>query len=187
MIAGRARGVPLVAPPGTATTRPVSDRAKEALFSILGPRVPGARFLDLFAGTGGVGIEALSRGARAATFVERDAAAVRSLRANLARTGLGDGATVARADVFAFLRREPEPEPFDLAFAGPPQWKGLWPRTMLALDARPGWVAGEGTVVVQCDPREEGEAPELSRFERAAARRYGNVLLLFYRPIPEGR
>jgi 16S rRNA (guanine966-N2)-methyltransferase len=181
VIAGRARGVPLVAPPGTATTRPIADRAKEALFSILGPRVPGARFLDLFAGTGAVGIEALSRGARAATFVERDPVVVRSLRTNLSKTGLGAGATVVQADVFAFLRRQPEP--FDLAFVGPPQWKGLWPRAVLALDDRPGWVADDATVVLQCDPREEGEAPDPARLERTGARRYGNVLFLFYRPV----
>ncbi len=176
VIAGTAKGMPLRSPssPGT---RPISDRGKEALFNILAPRIPGARFLDLFAGTGGVGIEALSRGAEAATFVERDETALGDLRFNLARTRLEQGAAVVRADVFAFLRRTPEA--FDVVFVAPPQWKGLWEQTLAALDAAPGWVAGDGVVVVQTDPKEVREH-ELAALERYDLRRYGGVAFSFF-------
>jgi 16S rRNA (guanine966-N2)-methyltransferase len=176
VIAGSAKGMPLRRPssPGT---RPISDRGKEALFNILAPRIAGARFLDLFAGTGGVGIEALSRGAEAATFVERDEAALGDLRWNLERTRLAGGATVVRGDVFEFLRRRPAG--FDVVFVAPPQWKGLWADTLAALDAAPGWVAEDGVVVVQADPKELRDL-ELAAFERYDLRRYGGVAFAFY-------
>ena len=176
VIAGTAKGMPLRSPssPGT---RPISDRGKEALFGILAPRLRGARFLDLFAGTGGVGIEALSRGAAAATFVERDDAALGDLRWNLARTRLEEGATVVRTDVFEFLRRTPTS--FDVVFVAPPQWKGLWEQTLAALDARPGWVAEDGVVVVQTDPKEVRDL-ELATLARYDLRRYGGVAFGFF-------
>src|SRR3954454_19834846 len=95
VIAGEWRGRPLKAPPGAAT-RPTSDRVREALFSILGARIPGARVLDLFAGSGARGIEALSRGAGSATFVDAAAPAVAAIRANLGALG-GEG-VVRRSD-----------------------------------------------------------------------------------------
>jgi 16S rRNA (guanine966-N2)-methyltransferase len=101
VIAGTARGVPLTAPRGAAT-RPITDRVKETLFAILGDRVPEARVLDLYAGSGAIGIEALSRGAEHADFVERDRSALKALRANLERTRL-EGASVHEADVERFL------------------------------------------------------------------------------------
>jgi 16S rRNA (guanine966-N2)-methyltransferase len=116
VIAGSARGVVLgPVPPGT---RPLSDRAREGLFSSLGPRVEGARIADLFAGTGAVGIEALSRGAAACLFVDRSAAAVRAVRDNLRRAGVEDRGRVVRAEVPVALRRERGR--FDLAFLDPP-------------------------------------------------------------------
>jgi 16S rRNA (guanine966-N2)-methyltransferase len=116
VIAGTAGGVRLGrVPPGT---RPVSDRAREGLFSSLGDRVPGARCADLFAGTGAMGIEALSRGAASCLFVDAGAAAVRAVRENLDRTGLTDRATVVRGDVVAALDRHPGP--FDLVMLDPP-------------------------------------------------------------------
>ncbi len=163
--------------PSSPGTRPISDRGKEALFSILSPRIRGARFLDLFAGTGGVGIEALSRGAAAANFVERDEVALGDLRWNLGRTRLEEGATVVRGDVFEFLRRRPAA--FDVVFVAPPQWKGLWEQTLAALDAAPGWVAEDGVVVVQTDPKEVREV-ELAAFERYDVRRYGGVAFSFF-------
>jgi 16S rRNA (guanine(966)-N(2))-methyltransferase RsmD len=176
VIAGRARGRRLSAVPG-AGTRPITDRAKEALFGILRHDVVGARVLDLFAGTGGVGIEALSRGAARCDFVERDPRALRTLRANLDHTGLAAGAGVHRADVFAFLRAAPA-APYDLVYVAPPQYHGLWRQTLDLLDARPGWVASDGMVVVQIHPREE-EPLALSHLAAVDRRRYGSVLLLF--------
>jgi 16S rRNA (guanine966-N2)-methyltransferase len=116
VIAGSARRVRLAGVP--AGTRPLSDRAREGLFSSLGNRVTGARCADLFAGTGAVGIEALSRGAAACLFVDSGSAAVRTIRDNLARARLADRGRVVRADVLTALRREEEP--FDLVFLDPP-------------------------------------------------------------------
>jgi 16S rRNA (guanine(966)-N(2))-methyltransferase RsmD len=176
VIAGKAKGRKLKSVPGEGT-RPITDRAKSALFSILGEDVIGCRFLDLFAGTGQVGIEALSRGAAEAVFVERGAAALRTIRENLAHTGLAGPARVVRADVFAYLRGEPEP--FDYVYIAPPQYKGLWAQTLRALDARPGWLADDGWAIAQIHPKEYENLPleNLLLFDR---RRYGGVMLCFY-------
>jgi 16S rRNA (guanine966-N2)-methyltransferase len=117
VIAGSAKGTRLAPVPGG--TRPLSDRAREGLFASLADRVPGARCADLFAGTGAVGIEALSRGASACDFVDSGAGALRAIRENLSRTRLGAAARVNRADVSRFLARE-DAGPYDLAFLDPP-------------------------------------------------------------------
>jgi 16S rRNA (guanine966-N2)-methyltransferase len=123
VIAGSAKGSRLVRVP--AGVRPVSDRAREGLFSSLGDLVDGANVLDLYAGTGALGIEALSRGAGEAVFVERSPAAVSAVRENLARTSLDDRASVERSDVRRFLeRRPPERVGFDLVFMDPPYEAG---------------------------------------------------------------
>ena len=119
VIAGRAKGRRLKSVPGGGT-RPITDRAKSALFSIIGYDVVDCRFLDLFAGTGQVGIEALSRGAAEAVFVERAGPALRTIRQNLAHTGLGDGARVVRADVFAYLTPAPTAQ-LQKSFRTPPR------------------------------------------------------------------
>jgi len=120
VIAGSARGIRLQAP-GPAT-RPMGDRVKQTLFAILEPDLPGARFLDLFAGSGAGGIEALSRGAAAVVFVERDSAAAGVIEANLRATNLvGPGSLVIRADVAAFIGRPlDEHLPFDIVLLDPP-------------------------------------------------------------------
>ena len=122
VIAGTARSIRLEAP--GSGTRPLADRVKQTLFAVLDPDLPGSRFLDLFAGSGAAGIEALSRGSAHATFVERDATAARVIAANLARTHLGDPdrVTVVRQDVLAWLAdpaRGEEPRA-DLAVIDPP-------------------------------------------------------------------
>lgn len=117
VIAGEAKGRRLVAPRGTAT-RPATDRLRESLFAMLGQRCQDAAVLDLYAGSGSLGIEALSRGAARATFVERERAAVDAIARNLEASGLGDRAVVVRADVAAYLRATAET--FDLAFVDPP-------------------------------------------------------------------
>ena len=119
VIAGKARSIRLDAPgPGT---RPLADRVKETLFAILEPDLPGARFLDLFAGSGYAGVEALSRGAVHATFVERDGTAIRVIRANLERTGFAavDRATVTRADAVAWLPDWPRRSARSVPASGP--------------------------------------------------------------------
>jgi 16S rRNA (guanine966-N2)-methyltransferase len=116
VIAGSARGTRLGRVP--AGTRPLSDRAREGLFASLGDRVEGARCADLFAGTGAVGIEALSRGAEGCVFVDSQPAAVRTIRENLWKTGLHERAAVVRSDVRRFLARERRA--FEVVFLDPP-------------------------------------------------------------------
>jgi len=178
VIAGTAKGRALRSP-RTPDTRPITDRAKESLFSILGPRIPGSSFLDLFAGTGGVGIEALSRGAAHATFVERAASALADIRHNLGATHLAANAEVVGTDVFAYLRGTPAP--FDVIFVGPPQWRGLWTRAVQLLDQRPGWLAPDGVIVVQHDPSESTDVP-LQHLLMSGERTYGRVRFTFFGP-----
>jgi 16S rRNA (guanine(966)-N(2))-methyltransferase RsmD len=177
VIAGKAKGRRLKSVPGTGT-RPITDRAKSALFSILGADIVGARFLDLYAGTGSVGIEALSRGATEAIFVERGRIALRTIRENLAHTGLTDGGRIERMDVFDFLARSPTPS--DFVYVAPPQYRGLWADTVHILDRTPDWLFEDGWVIVQINPREYQELPlkALVSFDR---RTYGSVMLCFYR------
>lgn len=119
VIAGIAKGHPLVAPKGE-RVRPTTDRTKEALFSILQPELRQASVLDLFAGSGSLGIEALSRGAATATFIERDGKALTALDRNLRTTGLHDQATVVRGDAATVLAGAPPGAPFDIVLVDPP-------------------------------------------------------------------
>lgn len=177
VIAGSAKGRRLLMVPGEGT-RPISDRAKQALFNVLGADVVGAVVLDLFAGTGSVGIEALSRGAQRATFVERDRLAVNTIQANLRTTGFERRARVIRSDVFIYLRNDPAVG-FDYIHVAPPQYQGLWADVLAALDARPAWVNPDGVVVAQVDPR-EFRPLALEHLALVDQRRYGNTLLCFY-------
>lgn len=178
VIAGSARGRRLKAVPGN-TTRPIMDRVKEALFSILGREVIDSRFLDLFAGTGGVGIEALSRGAKQAVFVELEKAAVRTIQDNLATTGLSDRAIIRRTDVFAFLRQPAPLPPFDYIYVAPPQYKSLWLDTLKAIDENPAWVGEDSIVIVQIDPKEQQDI-QLANIAAYDERQYGHTLLWFF-------
>ncbi len=182
VIAGKAKGMQLQAVPGSGT-RPISDRVKEALFNILGAETVGARLLDLFAGTGSVGIEALSRGAEQVVFVEKRAQAISTIHANLRHTKLQAGGRVVKADVFRYLQGEPEP--FDLVYVAPPQYEGFWSQTLLALEANPGWLSRYGLVVVQIFPKEL-EALPLETLQLVDQRKYGSTLLCFYEPAPPG-
>jgi 16S rRNA (guanine966-N2)-methyltransferase len=176
VIAGTAKGRTLRSP-RTRDTRPITDRAKESLFAILAPRVPGSRFLDLFAGTGGVGIEALSRGAAHATFVERAASPLADIRHNLGATNLAANAEVVAADVLVYLRGSPAP--FDVIFVAPPQWRELWTPAVQLLDQRPGWLAPDGVIVVQHDPSESAGVA-LQHLRQSSERTYGRVRFTFF-------
>ena len=181
VIAGDAKGKTLKPVPGEGT-RPITDKVKESLFNILNWRIPESRFLDLFAGTGQVGIEALSRGAEEAVFVEIAGVALRTIQENLEHTRLEEGAYVVGADVFDFLLRDPDP--FDFIYVAPPQYKSLWVKTLQLLDEVPGWLADDGWVIVQIDPLEyEDQALEqLTLFDQ---RTYGGVMLSFYARLQE--
>jgi 16S rRNA (guanine966-N2)-methyltransferase len=170
VIAGRWGGRRLQAPPGVAT-RPTSDRVREALFSVLGARVEGARVLDLFAGSGALGLEALSRGAAEATFVDSAPAAVRAVRANLA--ALGIEAEVRRADARRFLgSASAAARQYDLVLLDPPYRLAgrLGPELTAAL---PAVLAPGAAVVAESDRR----APLTLGLELHDERRYGDTLI----------
>jgi 16S rRNA (guanine(966)-N(2))-methyltransferase RsmD len=194
VISGQAKGRRLFSVPGQAT-RPITDRVKTSLFNILGDRVQDARFLDLFAGTGSVGIEALSRGARQAVFVELSERALSTIHRNLEVTQLAERAQVARRDVFKFIASYAG-EPFDIIYVAPPQYQGLWARTLHALDGSPfaprpaGLLASDGLVVAQMHPKEY-EPLELTTLMLSDQRTYGSTMLCFYKirqiPTVEGK
>jgi 16S rRNA (guanine966-N2)-methyltransferase len=165
IIAGRAKGRRLKAP--AKGTRPFTGRAKEAVFSALGERIPGARVLDLFAGTGSLGLEALSRGAGSATFVENGGTAVAILRENIATVGLGG--RIVHSDAVAFLRRDRAS--YDVIFADPPYAdsdEGVLLMLRLAADRlEPG-----GVVVLH--RRAGGSEPASDNLHRTDRRRYGD-------------
>lgn len=177
VIAGSAKGHKLQSVPGD-TTRPITDRAKEALFSILGDWIDETRVLDLFGGTGAVGIEALSRGADYAHFIDRNRKAVQIIEANLVHCKLAAQATVAQGDAFAFLTSY-HGDPFDLIYVAPPQYQGMWHKALTLVDQNLDLLAPFGAVIIQIHPRED-EPVELSFLEEYDRREYGSVLLIFY-------
>jgi len=180
VISGKAKGRRLKVVPGIGT-RPIMDRVKEALFSILGQRIPESSFLDLYAGTGSVGIEALSRGATCAVFVENARIAQRTIEENLASTGWAGG-VIVKDDVRAYLRRPP-PENLaggaEIIYIAPPQYLNLWAETLAILDQNPAHIAPDGLIIVQIDPTEKG-AISLTNLRETQERRYGNTLLWFF-------
>lgn len=174
VIAGSARGVPLTAPRGGAT-RPITDRVKETLFAILADRVPEGRVVDLYAGSGAIGIEALSRGAARVDFVERDRTALGVLRANLERTHLAGGARVHATDVERYLDAATD-GPWDLAFLDPPYEL----RAIVApLRALVPHMASSASVVVKHFWRTE--LPGVERLAVERERRFGETMLTFLR------
>lgn len=184
VVAGSAKGRKLKAPK-TPGTRPVMDRVKTALFDILAPRIVGTRFLDLFAGTGSIGIEALSRGADAATFIELGPEALKCVRDNLAATGLTTHAEVLRSDAFGFLQSaRAAGRRYDMIYVAPPQYQGLAGRAVAQLDAAPLTEPG-GLIIAQIDPREHDDlaALALRRLRVSDERRYGSTLLVFYEHV----
>jgi 16S rRNA (guanine966-N2)-methyltransferase len=176
VISGSAKGRNLQSVPGD-STRPVTDRVKEALFNIFGADIVDARFLDLFGGTGGVGIEALSRGAAHAVFIEKNRKAQETIKVNLALTKLSDRAEIVRGDAFAYLRNVPQP--FHYIYIAPPQYQRLWIDALKLIDEQPGWLAEDGEIIVQIHPKEY-EAVPLEHFEEFEQRKYGSTLLVFY-------
>lgn len=166
IIAGDRRGARITAPKGTAT-RPTGDRVREAVFNLVGP-AGGSAVLDLFAGSGAMGLEALSRGARRCVFVESDRAACRVIQGNLARLRL-TGALVLCKDVFQVLREERAAgRSYDLVIVDPPygSWPDLQPRLAEAL---PAALAPDGLLVVETSAKIEPELP----LSLTTSRRYG--------------
>ncbi|MCJ7568279.1 MAG: 16S rRNA (guanine(966)-N(2))-methyltransferase RsmD [Anaerolineales bacterium] len=178
VIAGKAKGRKLQMVPG-GDVRPIGDRVKESLFNIIGADVRGARFLDLFAGTGSVGIEALSRGAARVVFIDENRRAIDTIRKNLEHTGMQEEAAVIQRDAFQYLRHKPMIDPFDYIFVAPPQYKGMWLKGVMAVDSNLAWLNPDAWVIAQIDPNEYEEM-ELGILVEFDQRRYGNTLLVFY-------
>jgi 16S rRNA (guanine966-N2)-methyltransferase len=180
VIAGSARGIRLAAPgPGT---RPLSDRVKQTLFAILEPALSGARVLDLFAGSGAAGIEALSRGAARATFVESDAGAVHVIAENLERTHLAAGGRPIRADAIRWLVSVGVTAgPFDLVFVDPPYADPAMLVSVLEqLGATPSVLAADARVVAKHFWRDR-PPPAVGLLASDRERRFGETSLTFYR------
>lgn len=173
IVAGEWGGRRIEAPRGS-QTRPTTDRTREAWMSSVAPRLPDARVLDLFAGSGALGLEALSRGSSHATFVENDATALRALRANLEALDGMQRATIVRADALKFVSGL-EPGAFDVAFADPPYGKGI--ATELAKMFRTVPFAALLCI-------EHRRTDPLPSFPGSREKRYGDTLLTFL-PAPE--
>ena len=184
IVAGTFRGRPLVAPKGH-LTRPTADRARQAIFNVLdhaawSPGLDGARVLDLFAGSGAMGIEAISRGAAFCLFVERAEPAVAAIRANLAALRLEDRAHIARRDAAALgPRGSADGAPYDLALLDPPYGEGLGEAALTRL-AEGGWLAAGAVAVLERGLGDPAAIPE--RFELIDERRWGAARVSFVRP-----
>jgi 16S rRNA (guanine966-N2)-methyltransferase len=178
VIAGVAGGLPLVTPK-RGSTRPTTDRVRESLFAALGPDVlTNATVLDLYAGSGALAIEALSRGAARAVLIDRDHGAVDAIRRNLATTRLRGQARVQGSTVATFLAGKPPVErPFDLVFLDPPYdtTAAELARVLTALD-QSGWLAGEATIVVERSSAGR-PVPAPESWETTWERAYGDTLV----------
>lgn len=173
VIGGNLRGSK-IAVPDSPGLRPTGDRIRETLFNWLAPTIHGARCLDLFAGTGVLGIEAVSRGALESVFVERDARLAKDIEANLARLKV-DTARVANVDAIDFLRGKPIP--FDVAFVDPPFGRSLWDETLALLAS--GWIAPGGLVYVESPRTLELRVPPAFALHREG--QAGEVRYALYR------
>lgn len=176
VITGKARGVTLKTPDGM-QTRPTSDRVKEALFSIINFDIPGARVLDLFGGTGQLGIEALSRGAASATFVDAGEPACKLIRENLKRTKLEADAKVVRSDYLAYLNRCREQ--YNIIFLDPP-YAEVFLENSLKRIAEIDILQSNGIIVAE-RPLGKELTLEMEGFARSKDYKYGNTLLTIYR------
>ncbi len=188
IIAGSFRSRVLQAPAGL-TTRPTSDRLRETLFNVLAPRIEGAHFLDLYAGSGGVGIEALSRGARAVTFVERDPAALKILHGNLEKLGVREGFSIQAGSVGDFLRRASakEEQQFDLVFLDPPYDAADEYSTVLGLlGASAARLLAESARIIAEHRRKEKLDTRYSSLERIRLLEQGDAALSFYEVVSDG-
>lgn len=179
VVAGSAGGIPLHVP--RTDIRPTMDRVKGAIFSSLGEKVPGARVLDLFAGAGGLGIEALSRGCASAAFVEKNAQAVESIRRNFEKTHLQGN--LHQTDVFRFLERLATPGAYDIIFADPPYAKAAGERDfgaelLLAPSLRRA-LAPDGIFVLEKLPG--APFPAGMQWECVRAKKYGSTEAAFFR------
>lgn len=177
IIAGSAKGVRLKGIPGD-STRPVTDRVKEAVFNILGADIEEASMLDLFGGTGSIGLEALSRGAAFVRFCEMNRTAQTVLKENIELTGFKKQAELIAGDAFRLLCGAPD-NYFEYIYIAPPQYRQMWVKALKLLDKNDKWLSDDGWIIVQIHPVEI-EPVSLEHFVCFDERRYGSTALLFY-------
>ena len=160
------------------TTRPVTDRVKEALFNILAGDVIDSRWWDLFGGTGAIGIEALSRGAAFVRFTDSNRAPIETIKFNVEQCGFSKQCEIRRGDAFTFLAGTPDAQ-FDYIYIAPPQYKEMWLKALEGLDENSGWLSDDGWVIVQVDPKEYKDL-FLENLGELEQRKYGSTLLVFF-------
>jgi len=177
IIGGKLGGARLRSPSGN-ITRPIMDRVKENLFNIIGFDIANTRFLDLFAGTGSVGIEAYSRGATFIQFVEKNQLPYTILINNLQLITEKKAFAIRKMDAFRFVDSF-NGEAFDFIFIAPPQYKGLWKRAMVSIEKNPKILRDDGLIILQIDPIEFEEV-ESNSLRETDRRRYGSTLLQFF-------
>jgi 16S rRNA (guanine966-N2)-methyltransferase len=177
VIAGKARGRKLKSVPGD-TTRPITDRVKESLFNILAGDIIDSSWWDLFAGTGAVGIEALSRGASFVRFTDLNRAPIETIKFNVEHCGFKPQTEIRRVDAFASLSSKPDRQ-FEYIYVAPPQYKDMWSKAVELVDKNMDWLADDGWVIAQIAPKEYKTLAleDLQEFEQ---RKYGTTLLVFY-------
>ncbi|HSG43913.1 MAG TPA: RsmD family RNA methyltransferase, partial [Anaerolineales bacterium] len=162
-------------------TRPITDRAKESLFNILGGDVIDSTWWDLFAGTGAVGIEALSQGAAFVRFSDLNRAPIETIQHNVKLCRFESHSEIRRADTFTYLSAQPD-QSFEYVYVAPPQYKEMWIKALELLDENMGWLADDGWVIAQISPREyRTSQPSLKNLEAFEQRQYGNTIFIFYR------
>jgi 16S rRNA (guanine(966)-N(2))-methyltransferase RsmD len=177
VIAGTARGRKLKTVPGK-STRPITDRVKEALFNILASEIVGSSWWDLFAGTGAVGIEALSRGSAFVRFSDLKRTPIETIKRNLEHCGFVSGYEVTKGDAYSLLASHPDRK-FDFIYIAPPQYQAMWSKTLTLIDDYPQWLAADGMAIVQIAPKEYQPFP-FHHLEEFDQRRYGSTLLVFF-------
>lgn len=177
VISGSAKGRKLKSVPGD-TTRPVMDRVKEALFNILAGDVIDSNWWDLFAGTGAIGIEALSRGALFVRFSDLNRAPAETIKENVEHCGFSKQSEVRKGDAFGMLSARADRQ-FEYIYIAPPQYQKMWSKALKLADENIGWLTDDGTVIVQIDPTEYQKI-ELKNLEETEQRKYGSTLIIFY-------
>lgn len=180
VIGGKCRSLPLKTVPGL-DTRPTTDRIKETLFNMLQPYLPGCRFLDLFGGSGGIGIEALSRGARYCCFVEQNRKAAACIRENLKFTGLEESAELLVMDARRAVERLGGEKSFDVIFMDPPYRKGLERQILEQLAQQPSCADRETLIVVEASLDTDFSWTESLNFEITKIKKYKTNVHLFLR------
>lgn len=183
IIAGKAKGMRLKSPKGLAT-RPTADRVKEALFSILHGKIINAHILDLFAGTGALGLEALSRGASSAVFVEKHFAPWQALQFNIEKSGMKSQTEILRSDAMGFLRSW-DKKGFDIIFLDPPYQGDLANRVLEILTQRE-LLKPHGIIAWEKDAKDSCQVPKIPPgFKLINEKQYGDTLLLFLKEVKE--